>query len=152
MDRLEIGLVFRVETGFRLVRSPVHQGDTVGRHEGAHRRLRNTGTEYRTDLVDLLKVVECLAVVADIDADPGPGRQQLPRLEQGETVNVKEVASEEKETKPPRRYTEKASHAKAFAINESSVRRLIFIKTQSAAFLPGIPTLASKGPANKSDR
>jgi DNA topoisomerase-3 len=48
--------------------------------------------------------------VADSDAsDEDEGReQQLPRLEQGETVDVKEVASEEKETKPPRRYTEKA--------------------------------------------
>jgi DNA topoisomerase-3 len=32
--------------------------------------------------------------------------QQLPRLEKGEEVLVREVGSEEKETKPPRRYTE----------------------------------------------
>ncbi len=48
---------------------------------------------------------------ADADAgaraDEDEGReQQLPKLEQGEQVEVKEVSSEEKETKPPRRYTE----------------------------------------------
>jgi DNA topoisomerase-3 len=50
-------------------------------------------------------------------ADPDPGarsdddegrEQQLPRLEKGEAAAVKEVASEAKETKPPRRYTEGA--------------------------------------------
>ncbi|HEV3128650.1 MAG TPA: DNA topoisomerase 3 [Solirubrobacteraceae bacterium] len=40
-------------------------------------------------------------------SDEDEGReQQLPKLEQGETVAVQEVTSEEKETKPPRRYTE----------------------------------------------
>ncbi len=40
-------------------------------------------------------------------SDDDEGReQQLPRLEQGEDALVKSVASEEKETKPPRRYTE----------------------------------------------
>jgi DNA topoisomerase III len=40
-------------------------------------------------------------------SDEDEGReQQLPRLDQGEAVDVKEVGSEEKETKPPRRYTE----------------------------------------------
>jgi DNA topoisomerase-3 len=34
--------------------------------------------------------------------------QQLPRLERDESVNVTEIDSEEKETKPPRRYTEGA--------------------------------------------
>ncbi len=48
---------------------------------------------------------------ADSDAgartDEDEGReQQLPKLEQGEAVAVKEISSEEKETKPPRRYTE----------------------------------------------
>jgi DNA topoisomerase III len=39
--------------------------------------------------------------------DDDEGReQQLPRLEQGEKSDVTEIASEEKETKPPRRYTE----------------------------------------------
>jgi DNA topoisomerase III len=42
-------------------------------------------------------------------SDDDEGReQQLPKLERGESVEVKEVASEEKETKPPRRYTEGA--------------------------------------------
>jgi DNA topoisomerase III len=42
-------------------------------------------------------------------SDEDEGReQQLPKLEQGESVDVKEVESEEKETKPPRRYTEGA--------------------------------------------
>jgi DNA topoisomerase-3 len=50
---------------------------------------------------------------ADVDGAAGgeedEGReQQLPRLEQGERAAVKEVGSEEKETKPPRRYTEGA--------------------------------------------
>ena len=49
---------------------------------------------------------------ADADAeltDDDEGReQQLPRLEQGERPTVRKVASEEKETKPPRRYTEGA--------------------------------------------
>ena len=41
--------------------------------------------------------------------DEDEGReQQLPRLEHGERVEVKEIGSEEKETKPPRRYTEGA--------------------------------------------
>jgi DNA topoisomerase-3 len=40
-------------------------------------------------------------------ADEDEGReQQLPRLEKGEDASVREVGSEEKETKPPRRYTE----------------------------------------------
>jgi len=39
--------------------------------------------------------------------DEDEGReQQLPRLGHGEAVEVKEIGSEEKETKPPRRYTE----------------------------------------------
>jgi DNA topoisomerase-3 len=42
-------------------------------------------------------------------SDDDEGReQQLPKLERGEQAQVKEVASEEKETKPPRRYTEGA--------------------------------------------
>jgi DNA topoisomerase-3 len=47
---------------------------------------------------------------ADTDGagrDDDEGReQQLPKLEQGENVQVLEVGSEAKETKPPRRYTE----------------------------------------------
>jgi DNA topoisomerase-3 len=48
--------------------------------------------------------------IADAErADDDEGReQQLPKLEQGEQANVLEVASEEKVTKPPRRYTEGA--------------------------------------------
>ncbi len=49
---------------------------------------------------------------ADADAgssDDDEGReQQLPKLDRGEQVEVKEVSSEEKVTKPPRRYTEGA--------------------------------------------
>ena len=51
-------------------------------------------------------------VTADVDgagarADDDEGReQQLPKLDRGEAVSVREVGSEEKETKPPRRYTE----------------------------------------------
>ena len=46
---------------------------------------------------------------ADTDEgrDDDEGReQQLPKLEQGEAAAVTEVGSEEKETKPPRRYTD----------------------------------------------
>jgi len=40
-------------------------------------------------------------------SDDDEGReQQLPRLEQGEDAAVREVGSEEKETKPPRRYSD----------------------------------------------
>jgi DNA topoisomerase III len=40
-------------------------------------------------------------------SDDDEGReQQLPRLEQGEQADVREVDSERKETKPPRRYTD----------------------------------------------
>ncbi len=49
---------------------------------------------------------------ADADAErteDDEGReQQLPKLERGEQADVKKIASEEKETKPPRRYTEGA--------------------------------------------
>ncbi len=45
-----------------------------------------------------------------VDESPGEddeGReQQLPRLERGETVEVRDVSAEEKETKPPRRYSD----------------------------------------------
>jgi DNA topoisomerase III len=42
-------------------------------------------------------------------SDDDEGReQQLPKLEKGESVEVADVGSEEKETKPPRRYTEGA--------------------------------------------
>ena len=51
---------------------------------------------------------------ADVDgagagarSDEDEGReQQLPKLERGEAASVRDVASEEKETKPPRRYSE----------------------------------------------
>jgi DNA topoisomerase-3 len=42
----------------------------------------------------------------DGDDDDEGREQQLPKLAQGERVDVTEVSSEEKETKPPRRYTE----------------------------------------------
>ncbi len=44
---------------------------------------------------------------ADEGRDDDEGReQQLPKLEQGEAAAVTEVGSQEKETKPPRRYTD----------------------------------------------
>jgi DNA topoisomerase III len=46
---------------------------------------------------------------ADVDerADDDEGREQrLPLLEQGEAAAVKKIVSEQKETKPPRRYTD----------------------------------------------
>jgi DNA topoisomerase III len=48
----------------------------------------------------------------EVDAEPREGEedegreQRLPRLEQGESVAVRDVRSEEKETRPPRRYSE----------------------------------------------
>ncbi len=50
--------------------------------------------------------------VAAADAQPAKGEedegvdQQLPRLEDGETVATTEIASDRKETKPPRRYSD----------------------------------------------
>jgi DNA topoisomerase-3 len=45
----------------------------------------------------------------DEGRDDDEGReQQLPRLERGETVAVREITSEAKETKPPRRHTERS--------------------------------------------
>jgi DNA topoisomerase-3 len=50
--------------------------------------------------------------VAAADARPPKGDedegadQQLPKLEDGETVDTKEIAAERKETKPPRRYSD----------------------------------------------
>jgi DNA topoisomerase-3 len=47
-----------------------------------------------------------------VSTEPRPGEedepreQQLPRLEQGEAVETRDVRSEEKETRPPRRYSE----------------------------------------------
>jgi DNA topoisomerase-3 len=43
---------------------------------------------------------------AGADDDDAGADQQLPRLERGEAVDTLEVAAEEKETKPPRRYTD----------------------------------------------
>ncbi|MBV9801916.1 MAG: DNA topoisomerase 3 [Solirubrobacterales bacterium] len=43
---------------------------------------------------------------AERDEDDEGREQELPKLNKGERVEVKEVGSEEKETKPPRRYTE----------------------------------------------
>jgi len=48
----------------------------------------------------------------EVDAEPREGEedegreQRLPKLEQGETVETRDVRSEEKETRPPRRYSE----------------------------------------------
>ncbi|MBA3860864.1 MAG: DNA topoisomerase 3 [Actinomycetota bacterium] len=42
---------------------------------------------------------------SDDDEDAGAD-QQLPKLDQGEDVDTREVASQEKETKPPRRYSD----------------------------------------------
>ncbi len=48
----------------------------------------------------------------EADAEPREGdedegrEQRLPRLEQGETVQTRDIRSEEKETRPPRRYSE----------------------------------------------
>jgi len=62
----------------------------------------------------VLLVAGWRAVYGERDAGDTPDRddddegrdQQLPKLAQGERVDVTEVSSEEKETKPPRRYTE----------------------------------------------
>jgi DNA topoisomerase-3 len=49
---------------------------------------------------------ERVSDATDRDDDDEGREQQLPKLAQGERVDVTEVSSEEKETKPPRRYTE----------------------------------------------
>jgi DNA topoisomerase-3 len=62
----------------------------------------------------VLLVAGWRAVYGERDAGDAPDRddddegreQQLPKLAQGERVDVTEVSAEEKETKPPRRYTE----------------------------------------------
>src|SRR5437588_1153532 len=46
------------------------------------------------------------ADVEDRREDDEGSEQQLPRLEQGEAAAVKEVSSQEKETQPPRRYSD----------------------------------------------
>jgi DNA topoisomerase-3 len=51
---------------------------------------------------------EADAPQADRSDDDEDREQQLPKLVRDEQVTVQEVASEEKETKPPRRYTEGA--------------------------------------------
>ena len=43
---------------------------------------------------------------SDRDEDDQGREQRLPRLEQGEAAAVRELESEQKETKPPRRYTD----------------------------------------------
>jgi DNA topoisomerase-3 len=43
---------------------------------------------------------------ADRSEDDSGGEQRLPKLEQGEGVDVREVGLEAKETKPPRRYSD----------------------------------------------
>ncbi|HWF34685.1 MAG TPA: DNA topoisomerase 3 [Solirubrobacteraceae bacterium] len=45
---------------------------------------------------------------AERSEDDDEREQQLPKLEQGEPAEVREIASEEKVTKPPRRYSEGA--------------------------------------------
>ena len=42
----------------------------------------------------------------DRDDDDSGGEQRLPKLEKGETVDVRDVEFEAKETKPPRRYSD----------------------------------------------
>ena len=61
------------------------------------------------------------------DSDDDEGReQQLPRLEQGERATVREVSSEEKETKPPRRFTDgslvRAMEAAGKLVDEEELR------------------------------
>jgi DNA topoisomerase-3 len=46
------------------------------------------------------------AAGSDSDSDEEATSQQLPKLERGETVDTREVASAEKETQPPRRYSD----------------------------------------------
>jgi DNA topoisomerase-3 len=40
------------------------------------------------------------------EEDEAPPEQRLPRLEQGERVEIEKISSERKETKPPRRYSD----------------------------------------------
>ena len=80
-------------------------------------RVETTVVEYVFRTSGKVMLVPGWRGVYGESADPDPsgaaeddeGReQQLPKLERDETVSVLEVGSEEKETKPPRRYSEGA--------------------------------------------
>jgi DNA topoisomerase-3 len=79
---------------------------------------------------------------ADSDAsEDDEGReQQLPRLEKGEQVEVKEVDSEAKETKPPRRY----SDASLVTVMETAGKLVDDEELREAMKDSGIGTVATR--------
>jgi DNA topoisomerase III len=79
---------------------------------------------------------------ADSDStDDDEGReQQLPRLERGELVAVKEVGSEAKETKPPRRY----SDASLVTVMETAGKLVDDEELREAMKDSGIGTVATR--------
>jgi DNA topoisomerase-3 len=86
------------------------------------------------------------AVYGEEAADPGAdeddtgGDQSLPRLEQGEAAEVREVASLAKETKPPRRYSE----ASLLAAMETAGKDISDEQLREAMAESGIGTPATR--------
>jgi DNA topoisomerase-3 len=74
------------------------------------------------------------------DEDDTGGDQSLPRLEQGETAAVREVASLAKETKPPRRYSE----ASLLAAMETAGKDISDEQLREAMAESGIGTPATR--------
>jgi DNA topoisomerase-3 len=79
---------------------------------------------------------------ADSDAqDDDEGReQQLPRLQKGESAEVREIASEAKETKPPRRY----SDASLVTVMETAGKLVDDEELREAMKDSGIGTVATR--------
>jgi len=78
---------------------------------------------------------------AEADGDSDEGRDQtLPKLERGEDVDTREVAAEEKETKPPRRY----SDASLLAAMETAGRLVDDDELREAMKDSGIGTPATR--------
>jgi DNA topoisomerase-3 len=74
------------------------------------------------------------------DDDDAGGDQSLPRLEQGEQAEVRDVASLAKETKPPRRYTE----ASLLAAMETAGKDITDERLREAMAESGIGTPATR--------
>src|SRR6266550_3802800 len=78
IDGLKVRLIRRLKAGSRLFGTPVEQRDAIVMKEGTHGCVRLARLQDRADVADLLKVIERLAVVADIHRHACPGGEQLP--------------------------------------------------------------------------
>jgi DNA topoisomerase-3 len=83
---------------------------------------------------------EAVDPTAQPDEDDTGGDQSLPRLEQGEQAEVREVESLAKETKPPRRYTE----ASLLAAMETAGKDITDERLRDAMAESGIGTPATR--------